>query len=209
MKRIKPKNPALDWIHLDSESDPNAELILFDKRIDRMQNPRNGQTFPRIVLESVDWVNVVALTPAMESVMIRQFRFGVGYSTLETPGGMVDAGEDSRQAAARELLEETGYRSDKWTYLGAVEPNPAIFDNLCHHWLAEDAYVAREQSLGDGELIQIELMDESQVSQAVQQGELRHALALSALARVFELWPRPFKLPFKASQEANTEHRRD
>ncbi len=185
----------LDWEKLSSRYDPDAGLILFDKRIDRMRNPRNDQEFDRLVLESVDWVNMVALDTEMRCVMIRQFRFGVGYTTLETPGGMVDAGEDSGTAAARELLEETGYASERWTYLGAVEPNPAFHNHLCHHWLAEEAYLAQPQALGDGESIRVELMSEAEVRSAVQEGELKHALALSALARVYELWPRPFRHP--------------
>ncbi len=196
MKRAKPENPELDWELMGSAHDDNAGLILFEKRLDSMRNPRNGAVLDRLVLESVDWVNVVALDAKRRSVMIRQFRFGVGYTTLETPGGMVDAGEDPLQAARRELLEETGYSSDKWTYQGAVEPNPAIFDNLCHHWLAEDVVREMEQDLGEGELIRVEVMDEAAVTAAVQSGELRHALALSALARVFPLWPQPFVHPW-------------
>ena len=132
MRRAKRTDTELDWEYLDSSYDPEAGLILFEKRIDRLRNPRNDQVFERLVLESVDWVNIVALDQDRRSVMIRQYRFGVGYSTVETPGGMVDPGEDSLEAAQRELLEETGYRSDRWTYLGAVEPNPAVHDNLCH-----------------------------------------------------------------------------
>ena len=119
----------LDWDLLESRYE-DVGLILFEKRIDRVRNPRNGKVFERLVLESSDWVNVVALDEQRGSVMIRQYRFGVGYTTLETPGGMVDPGDDSKTAAVRELLEETGYESDKWTYLGAVEPNPAFHDHL-------------------------------------------------------------------------------
>ena len=187
----------LDWEHIDSTYDTEAGLILFEKRIDRLRNPRNGKVFDRLVLESVDWVNMVALDANGRCVMIRQYRFGVGYSTLETPGGMVDPGEDSRQAASRELLEETGYASDKWTYLGAVEPNPAFHNHLCHHWLAEDTYLDNDQDLGDGEMISVELMAEEEVRAAVTTGELKHALALSALARVYQLWPLPFSQEFK------------
>ncbi len=183
----------LDWEHLESRYDSDAGLILFKKRIDRLRNPRNGREFDRLVLESGDWVNLVALDSDRRCVMIRQYRFGVGYTTLETPGGMIDPGEESGPAAARELLEETGYVSDQWTYLGAVEPNPAIHNNLCHHWLCENAWQQHPPAPDDGELIAVELMDEAQIRAAVVRGELRHALALSVLSRVFQLWPLPFE----------------
>ena len=186
------KSQELDWQVLGSRYE-DAGLMLFEKRIDRLRNPRNGQVFERLVLESVDWVNVVALDADGRSLMIRQYRFGVGYTTLETPGGMVDPGEDSKTAAARELLEETGFASDNWSYLGAVEPNPAFHNHLCHHWLAQDVYRAQTQDLGDGESIALEFMTEEQVRAAVVSGELKHALALSALSRVFSVWPMPFE----------------
>ena len=186
------KAQELDWQVLGSRYE-DAGLMLFEKRIDRLRNPRNGKVFERLVLESVDWVNVVALDANGRSLMIRQYRFGVGYTTLETPGGMVDPGEDSKTAAARELLEETGFASDNWSYLGAVEPNPAFHNHLCHHWLAQDVYRAQTQNLGDGESIALEFMTQEQVRVAVVSGELKHALALSALSRVFSVWPMPFE----------------
>lgn len=186
------KSQELDWQLLGSRYE-DAGLMLFEKRIDRLRNPRNGKVFERLVLESVDWVNVVALDADGRSLMIRQYRFGVGYATLETPGGMVDPGEDSKTAAARELLEETGFASDNWSYLGAVEPNPAFHNHLCHHWLAQDVYRAQTQDLGDGESIALEFMTQEQVRAAVVSGELKHALALSALSRVFPVWPMPFE----------------
>ena len=185
------KPSELDWQHLGSRYE-DAGLMLFEKRIDKLRNPRNDKVFERLVLESVDWVNVVALDSDGRSLMIRQYRFGVGYTTLETPGGMVDPGEDSKTAAARELLEETGYVSDRWRYLGAVEPNPAFHNHLCHHWLAQDIYRAQSQDLGEGESIALEFMTQEQVRDSVCSGELKHALALSALSRVFPVWPMPF-----------------
>ena len=182
---------TLDWIKHGARYG-DEDLFIFRTRFDDMENPRNRLVVPRLVLESVDWVNMVALDTEKRSVMVRQYRFGMGYSTVETPGGMVDAGETPLESAQRELLEETGYGGGQWTYLGAVEPNPAVHDNLCHHFLAEGVEHVADADPGDGEAIRVELMDEAAVRQAVLDGELRHALALSALSRVFDLWPRPF-----------------
>jgi ADP-ribose pyrophosphatase len=183
----------LDWQRLASQY--GEDLILFKARYDQMRNPRNQQVLRRLVLESVDWVNMVAITEDGLSVMVRQFRFGVSYPTLETPGGMVDPGEDSLTAARRELKEETGYTGGRWQYLGAVEPNPAFHDHLCHHWLARDVVATHEPEPTLGEAIDVALMSASEVADAVQSGVIKHALALSVLSRVYELWPRPFLQP--------------
>lgn len=53
-------------------------------------------------------------------------------------------------------------------------------------------YAANEQDLGDGESIALEFMTQLEVRERVQSGELKHALALSALSRVFPIWPVPF-----------------
>ncbi|MGI9327784.1 MAG: NUDIX hydrolase [Pseudomonadales bacterium] len=183
----------LDWERVSTQ--PGPSLPLFDVRLDRMRHPHSGKEMDRLVLGSVDWVNMVALDAQQRCVMVRQYRFGVGYNTLETPGGMVDPGEDSQAAAQRELLEETGYAGGDWQYLGAVEPNPAIHDHLCHHWLATGVEAVAEPSPGQGEAIEVCCLAEMDVTRAVVQGEIRHALALSALSRVYDLWPRPFLQP--------------
>lgn len=48
-----------------------APMPLFRPRYDRVQSPRNGREFERLVLETADWVNVVALTDSLEAVMVR------------------------------------------------------------------------------------------------------------------------------------------
>jgi len=59
----------LDWDLLESRTE-DVGLILFEKRIDRLRNPRNGKVFERLVLESADWVNVVALDEQRRSVLM-------------------------------------------------------------------------------------------------------------------------------------------
>jgi len=133
----------------------------------------------------------VALTEDGLSIMVDQYRFGIGARTLETPGGMVDPGETPLAAAQRELLEETGYGGGEWSSLGAVEPNPAIHPHLCHHFLAKGVVKVADQDPGPGEAIALELLDLDGIRAAMLDGRLRHVLALSALARVFPLFPVP------------------
>ena len=73
---------------------------------------RAGKIHDFFVAYLKDGVHVVALTPDDQVVMVRQFRAGLHRDSLETPGGLVEDGEDPCTARRRELLEETGYAGD-------------------------------------------------------------------------------------------------
>lgn len=194
-EQTEPNNPdALQdpkpWECLQSE--PGPDLIICRARFDEMRNPRTGQAMRRTVLETPDWVNVVALTPDRELVVVRQFRFGPRLITTEIPGGVVDPGEFHGDAAKRELREETGYTSKRWTALGSVEPNPAFHDNTCFHWLAEDAELTDEMEQDPGEDIRVGLLSEAAARDEIASGRMRHSLVIAALARVLDLRPGAF-----------------
>lgn len=175
-----------------SRSEPGPDLQVCRARFDWLTNPRTGKLMKRTVLVTPDWVNVVALDSEQRLIVVRQFRFGSSGFTTEIPGGMVDPGESHEAAARRELREEAGCSAPRWTYLGSVQPNPAFQDNLCHHWLAQDATREHEQELDGGEDISIDSLTLDQVREAIRDGSMRHALVLTALVRVFDL--RPFEL---------------
>ena len=171
---------------IDSSEGP--KIPLFNVQLHTMRNPRNDHHMTRLVLETTEWVNIVAVTPSAELVIVYQYRSGVDKITAEIPGGMVDEGEAPLAAAKRERQEETGYTAQEWRYLGAVEPNPAIHNNLCHHWLALNVVKTADISLDDGEDIQVECLTMEEIRAEMACGRFSHSLALSALSRVPEIW---------------------
>ncbi len=168
-------------------SEPGPDLMICRARFDTLENPRTGEHLRRVVLETPSWVNVVALTPAHELVVVRQFRFGTATVTTEIPGGVVDPGEEPLEAGRRELREECGYSAERWSLLGAVQPNPAFHDNLCHHFLAQDARPTHDQELDRGEDIRVATLPLAEVPALIRSGEIRHSLVICALARLLDL----------------------
>jgi ADP-ribose pyrophosphatase len=190
----KPKVMTVDdellWKKVASE--PGPDLTLFQVRFDLLRHPHSSEIFKRLVLESADWVNVVAVNPEGKLIMVNQYRSGIGEVTIEPVAGMIDPGEDSLTAAERELLEETGYGGGTWRYLGSVHPNSAIQNNLCHHWFAEGVVPVQPANPEAGEVIRVRLMTLDEIREAVAAGTVRHSLSLSALSRVYSLWDLPY-----------------
>jgi 8-oxo-dGTP pyrophosphatase MutT (NUDIX family) len=178
-------DPVRPWPKLATRR--GEHMVLFRPRWDTLRNPRTDEEMERLVLETPDWVNIVAMSESKRLVCVRQFRFGTGEITLEIPGGALDPREPHEEAARRELREETGYTAERWTYLGFVEPNPAFQDNRCHHWLAEGARRTHDLELDSGEDIKVVELPLDEVRERIARGEIRHSLVLTALARVLDL----------------------
>jgi 8-oxo-dGTP pyrophosphatase MutT (NUDIX family) len=147
----------------------------------RSRSPRTGQPHSFFRIDSTDWANIVPITPEGEVVMVRQYRHGADRVTLETPGGLVDAGETPAEAAARELLEETGYRAGEITPLGAVNPNPALFGNRLHAFVARDSVRVAQIQNEAIEETRVEVVTREQLRRFVRDGTVDHALVVAAL----------------------------
>ena len=175
--------PSWTWKLLKSERGP--ELPIFKVRFDWLENPRNAAELKAVVLEARDWVDVVAVTPEQKIVMVKQYRFGISDLSLEIPAGVTEPNEAPERAAKRELLEETGYSTDDWTYLGWVYANPAFLNNRCHQWLARNVRKTHAPHLDDGEHLEVDELTLTEVQDAVRAGCFRNSLGMLGLSKVF------------------------
>lgn len=158
----------------------NRLFSVFHKRF--LLRPRGEEGIFATIATS-NWVNVIPVTDEGGIILIRQFRHGIEETTVEIPGGGIDSPDEKPiKAAARELLEETGYTARTWEYLGTVTPNPAILDNYCHTYLARDLG-KKERSAGDAmEYIEVFEASIDDVKAMLRDGTISHALVLAAFS---------------------------
>jgi ADP-ribose pyrophosphatase len=167
------------WEELETEPLQDCKVFRVSRTLFR--SPRTGQIHPFFRIDAPEWVNVVALTSHDELVMVRQWRHGARRLTLEIPGGLVDPGESPAEAAARELLEETGYRAPKMRPLGVLNPNPALFGNGVHTFFARGAERVAEIRNDGAEETAVELLPSRDLTARLADGTIQHALVVAGL----------------------------
>lgn len=176
------------WPKLNSKS--LADFRIFSVRSDEKLSPRTGQPHDFFIIDSVNWVNVVAITPEQQLVMIEQFRHGTNTTELEIPGGVMDPTDTSPLAAGlRELREETGYAPEQAELLGQIFPNPAIMSNTCFTVLARNCQLKHDTEMDSGEDLITRLVPLAEIPQLIRSGKICHSLVVVALYH-FELWQR-------------------
>lgn len=134
-----------------------------------------------IAMEAHDWTIIIPEIGG-DFILVRQWRHASECMSLEFPGGVVDRGEEPMEAARRELLEETGFKAGEIVHLGSCYPNPALFKNRFHVFLARDLKPTGEQALDDDELLTYERVPKEEVLSSFGSGEYNHALMGTGLA---------------------------
>lgn len=168
------------WLQLGTKA--LGDYRIFKVRSDEKVSPRTGHKQDFYVIECVDWVNVIAVTPNRELVMVEQYRHGTNTVELEIPGGIMDARDASPVATGvRELREETGYEGTSPRLLASVFANPAIMNNTCHTVIVEDCSLKHPVEWDSGEDLLTRLVPVSEVPGLIAAGKIRHPLVVAAL----------------------------
>ena len=172
----------LSWHEENRKTVYSCPVFKVEERFCR--SPDNAlKTF--ITLDTSDWAIVIPeleTKQGMEFVMVRQWRHGAGEMSMEFPGGVFEKGENSLEAAKRELREETGYSAQKIVNLGRFNPNPAIMSNTVHFFLATGLETPLEQELDEDEYIEVVTVPWKEVLNGLGKPPYVHALMGTAMA---------------------------
>ena len=175
-------NPP-SWTRIEGE--PGDETIeanwLFQLRRERFVSRASGKQHAFYVMHLADAVQAIAITPDDQVVLVRQFRAGSASDSLEPPGGLLEPGEDPGTAAARELLEETGYAGEAAVLLGSAWSNSSIMTSRIFTVLIRNATPKASPDLDPGEEVRVELVAAAAIPTMIRDGSIDHALAVLGL----------------------------
>ena len=178
-------NRNLSWKILDETTVIKDSWI--DMRASTCQLPGGMVIAPFYVNHLPDFAVVVAVTPEHRVIMVRQYRHGVEKVLLELPAGCIEAGEDPKDGAARELLEETGYKAGSLEFLFKIAPNASNCTSYAQCYLARNVFPAEPQNLDETEALEVVELEGEEVKRLLREGGVEQAVHVAALYRAAEL----------------------
>jgi 8-oxo-dGTP pyrophosphatase MutT (NUDIX family) len=127
------------------------ESFVFD--VERRTIQGKNESFTRDVVTHPGAVAIVAVNRNNEVALVRQYRATLDQENLEIPAGTCDmAGEEPLATAKRELLEEIGGSSDRWTLLSTFYNSSGWTNQVTMVYLAEDVSIGTASPEGPEEL---------------------------------------------------------
>ncbi len=163
---------------------------IFENRIFTIHNnnclhPDKGVEWDFSIIDTYNWINVIALTDDNRFVLVKQHRLGSDELSIETPGGVIEDGEDPEACALREFTEETGYEGKNVYLLKSLWVNPAIMSNRISFYFIEGCRKSSVQQLDEAEDIEVLTPDIDEIVRMIKTGEINHSIVLTGLGLYF------------------------
>jgi ADP-ribose pyrophosphatase len=157
--------------------------VIFGVRRDEVLEPTGVRT-TREVITHPGSVVVMPVLPDGRIVLIRQYRHAARQFLWELVAGRIDQGESVRQAAVRELIEETGYRAKRLRIFLDLFPTPGFLEERMYILLAQGLTLGKAEPEED-EKITAKPYTRAELERMIQRGILRDAKSIAGLLYYF------------------------
>ena len=168
----------------------SSEIIhknpLWEYKCDKFILP-NGDKMDYFFSETPGNVLIVPVLDDGRLVLVRQYRYLEEKTSIEFPGGGMSKNESPAGAAARELLEETGYTTENLIKVGAFEPCVGVVKDLSHVFIAHELTEAQKPQFTAAEKTEVLLRRVDEFSDMIKQGEIWSGQVLAVWAIVRDL----------------------
>lgn len=154
-------------------------------RVDKVKL-ENGTAALREVVEHRGAAAIVPILEGANVILVRQYRYPIRSDLLEIPAGTLQANEDPKVCALRELEEETGYRSEEIAKIAECFVAPGYSTERIQIYLAKQLRKT-QTSMDEDENISIVVVKFLEALEKIRTGEIRDAksiVGLQAAARV-------------------------
>ncbi|MFA5961106.1 MAG: NUDIX hydrolase [Parcubacteria group bacterium] len=160
-------NKIEEWEELSREIVFQKYSRKIEKVIFRLTNGKEKDFY---IKKEGPAVGILAITKDEQVILVKQYRPGPGKILDELPGGYVDSGESPKQAAERELLEETGYEGKMQLVTMAYDCAYSTMNRCC--MVATNCEKVANQKLDDSEFAEIVLLSLDDFRQLLRSGKM-------------------------------------
>lgn len=153
--------------------------VIVDFYADKVKVP-NGNIATWDFIKHKGAAAIVPVDDEGKILMVRQFRNALDRETLEIPAGGLEEGEDTKFCAARELEEETGYRSEHIEHLFDMYTTVAFCNEKIDIYYATNL-IPSKQNLDEDERINVERYSIDELTQMILDGKIQDGKTISAI----------------------------
>ena len=175
----------MDWKVKNSETVLDTPFVSVTKHEALLPD---GNVIPDFYTVTIpDAALIVAITKDQRILLKREYRIACQSDVIECPAGMVEKGEQPLETAKRELLEETGFVSDHWIYLGPTWESTSKLTNRMHLFLAKGAVKTGSQHLDANEHLSVLAVSLEEAVDMVMNGTIHANSTVHLILRAAKL----------------------
>ncbi len=161
------------------ESEKIFRGAVFDIERDRLLE-ENGVEIVRDVVRHPGGAGALPLFGDGRVALVRQYRHPARRELLEIPAGRIETGETPEECAAREVEQETGFRTGRIEKLAEFYSTPGFCEERLYVYLATDL-IPSSQNLDHDELIEIVCLPLTEAVKMIERGEIEDSKTIVAL----------------------------